>query len=429
MSADARSNRGPATTFRIVGGLAGIIFAVAALVRCAFLYEEFRVHDAATATWSAHWRRSRNAHTATTTDEEAALPHRGTPPKPKRSPRHVYTCGYGNLFGAMGEPFANLATALFPDANTSHWDENSRGAPPSLDELGPDDVLIWPCGGTCPFLPTPEMAIKFPGPILTVNGESSPDKCDLGPSRDNVYPLDRIGTGTGDPFVVDSSAQQRTRRVATYFAALDVASMPRELRQIVFDPIQRAQHANTGERFLIYAASNCRSYREQAFRALSAIGDVYYGGLCSGWIVPPYQTVGLPDRDAVRSSWQDNVRHFHRYRFALVMENDDADGYVTEKIINAFLAGTIPVYYGTRDIFELFNPRAFVFYDIANPQPAIDLVAHLEANQTAYLSMLHEPIVAHGDETIARYFSLHEDDPGAGRLKWAIRELIGYGYS
>lgn len=145
--------------------------------------------------------------------------------------------------------------------------------------------------------------------------------------------------------------------------------------------------------------------------------------------MPPYQTVGLRDEDAQRGNWPENMLHFHRYRFALVMENTEAGGYVTEKILNAFLAGSIPVYFGTREVFEIFNPRAFVFYDISNPQPALDLVAHLEANRTAYLSMLHEPIVAHGDETIARYFSLHEDDPGAGRLKWAIRELIGFGYS
>jgi hypothetical protein len=75
----------------------------------------------------------------------------------------------------------------------------------------------------------------------------------------------------------------------------------------------------------------------------------------------------------------------------------------------------------------VFNARAFVFYNASDPQPALDLVARLESNTTAYLSMLSEPILANGSETYARYFSLHDDDPGQGRLKGAIRDRIGFG--
>jgi Glycosyltransferase family 10 (fucosyltransferase) C-term len=445
MIAEAGDIRGP--TLRRLGCVACIAFAVAALIRCVSQYEEFRA-QAASMTTSTGLKLSRGgcgsqgAENATTTDDLAArnascprgewaapspAPSSAPSPrsKPKKSPHHVYTCGYGNLF-AMGEPFANLATALFPEANTSHWDENHPWDRLLLDDLRPDDVLIWPCGGACPFYPTMEMTTLFPGTILTVNGESSSEKCGLGPPRDNVFPLDYIGIDTGDPSV-NYVARNRSRAIATYFAAFDLASMPKQMRQIVFDPIQRAAHTNTGERFLIYATSNCVYYREEAFKALSQIGDAYYGGRCTGRTVAPYQAVGLPDEETQRGGWTENMRHYRRYRFALVMENDAAGGYVTEKIINAFVAGAIPVYFGTREIFDLFNPRAFVFYDISNPQPAVDLVAHLEANRTAYLSMLHEPIVAHGDDTIARYFSLHEDDPGAGHLKWTIRELVGFG--
>ena len=234
-----------------------------------------------------------------------------------------------------------------------------------------------------------------------------------------------MGVATGDPSV-DSAARKRSSFITTFVPAIDLASRPRE-RRIIFDPGQRAQQANTGERFLIYAVSRCIKHREAAFKALSEIGDVYNGGKCAGGHIAPYRAVGFPDGDAERASWVDNPLHLHRYRFALVMENAEVGHSVTEKILNAFFAGTIPVYFGTQDVFELFNPRAFVFYDIRDPQPALDLIAHLESNRTAYLSMLHEPVLAHGDDTIARYFSFHDHEPGAGRLKWAIRELIGFG--
>jgi Glycosyltransferase family 10 (fucosyltransferase) C-term len=439
MTAETGNHRSSYPTLRRLGCLVCIALALAALVRCASLYRQFRTQAASmTSSAGGSVKRSHHGGGAHNASVESTLTSSPPPsavsssppttaPRIAKSPRHVYTCGYRNLF-AMPEPWANLAKALFPDANTSHWDEHAPGAPPSSEDLGPDDVLIWPCGGACPFYPTMEMATRFPGPILTVNGESVPEKCELGPPRDNIFPLDFTGVGTGDPSV-DASAKNRSSSIATFVPAIDLASRPRELRRIIFDPVQRAEHANTGERFLIYAVSSCLHHREVAFRALSEIGDVYYGGGCSGGSEPPYETVGLQDEDAQRGSWVDNPVHFHRYRFALVMENAEVGHYVTEKIMNAFFAGTIPVYFGTRDVFELFNPRAFVFYDIYDPQPALDLVAHLEANKTAYQSMLREPILARGDETASRYFSFYDDEPGAGHLKWAIRELLGFGYS
>ena len=34
--------------------------------------------------------------------------------------------------------------------------------------------------------------------------------------------------------------------------------------------------------------------------------------------------------------------------------------YVTERIVNAFLAGAIPVYYGPPEVSKYFNPLAFI---------------------------------------------------------------------
>ena len=36
------------------------------------------------------------------------------------------------------------------------------------------------------------------------------------------------------------------------------------------------------------------------------------------------------------------------YRFVVAFENDAADGYMTEKIVNAMLAGAIPIYAGPK---------------------------------------------------------------------------------
>ena len=41
--------------------------------------------------------------------------------------------------------------------------------------------------------------------------------------------------------------------------------------------------------------------------------------------------------------WNDmNKDTFNHFRFCLVMENHDLEGYITEKIMNAFMGGCIP---------------------------------------------------------------------------------------
>jgi hypothetical protein len=102
------------------------------------------------------------------------------------------------------------------------------------------------------------------------------------------------------------------------------------------------------------------------------------------------------------------------------MENRQANGYITEKILNAFLAGCVPIYYGTTEIFDIFNKRAFIWYDIKDPKPALDWIAYLEENRTAYDEMLKEPILANGEETIRKYFSWN-DDLGNGVSYVALR--------
>lgn len=52
------------------------------------------------------------------------------------------------------------------------------------------------------------------------------------------------------------------------------------------------------------------------------------------------------------------------YMFSIVVENSIQDHYFTEKIIDCFLTGTIPVYWGARRIGEYFNSQGIIqFYD------------------------------------------------------------------
>ena len=42
------------------------------------------------------------------------------------------------------------------------------------------------------------------------------------------------------------------------------------------------------------------------------------------------------------------------------MENTEAEGYLSEKIIDSFLSGTIPIYYGDYMVDEFINPESYI---------------------------------------------------------------------
>jgi hypothetical protein len=54
------------------------------------------------------------------------------------------------------------------------------------------------------------------------------------------------------------------------------------------------------------------------------------------------------------------INLYKNYKFVIAMENKCKDGYITEKIINAFYSGAIPIYWGASNINEIFNKNAFI---------------------------------------------------------------------
>ena len=203
-----------------------------------------------------------------------------------------------------------------------------------------------------------------------------------------------------------------------------------------------ARPKNSRKHFLVYANSRFVDYREKAANTLSSIAPIHALGSCQGNIeaVPNEVDTKLPQC----IPFDDNNRPpsviklispnlmttrdkpiFSEYRYVIAMENVKSPGYITEKILDAFMSGAIPIYYGTTQIFDIFNPKAFIFYDIDNPQKALDRIAYLESNPDAYSEMLNEPILSHGDETIEKYFSF-EDWIGNGAFKRKVREKLGF---
>ena len=179
---------------------------------------------------------------------------------------------------------------------------------------------------------------------------------------------------------------------------------------------------NTRQEFLIYAHSHCVPFRERALAQLSKINTVDAAGQCQG------DNTAVPGRvrkmDSERG-WMNNSQLYSKYRFCLTMENTKQWGYTTEKILTAFLSGCIPIYYGNDEIFEMFNQKAFVYYDVNNPNQALERIKYLEENATAYEEVMNEPILAPDREvTIEKFFSFTAE-LGGGKLQKRIHDTLG----
>ena len=68
------------------------------------------------------------------------------------------------------------------------------------------------------------------------------------------------------------------------------------------------------------------------------------------------------------------------YRYSIAIENTAAPYYFTEKITDCFLAYTIPLYYGCKNIGKYFPEKSFILVDIEEPAKAIEKIRQIMEN-------------------------------------------------
>lgn len=85
-------------------------------------------------------------------------------------------------------------------------------------------------------------------------------------------------------------------------------------------------------------------------------------------------------------------------KFTLCFESTKHEGFVTEKITDAFFSDTIPVYYGSSTVTDIFNPKAFInCSDYPSFDAVIEKIIELDQDDEKYLEMLRQPIYVDPD--------------------------------
>ena len=82
-----------------------------------------------------------------------------------------------------------------------------------------------------------------------------------------------------------------------------------------------------------------------------------------------------------------------RCKFTICFESTQYLDFTTEKIVDAFLGNTIPIYLGNPNICEIFNSEAFInVRSRSDFNRAIELIKYLDQNDEEYLNMISQPV-------------------------------------
>ena len=127
----------------------------------------------------------------------------------------------------------------------------------------------------------------------------------------------------------------------------------------------------------VYSNSNAAPARQQFYDALSAYKHINSGGKY-------LNNVGGPVKDKL--SFQ--LKH----KFVIAFENTSHPGYTTEKLIQAFAAQAVPIYWGDPCVADDFDTGSFVnCHDFPDWDAVVERVREIDNDDALWLKMLRTP--------------------------------------
>ena len=101
----------------------------------------------------------------------------------------------------------------------------------------------------------------------------------------------------------------------------------------------------------------------------------------------------------IGKSIENKLEWMNNYKFCIAFENSSFPGYTTEKLMNALIANTIPIYWGNPLVSQEFNPKAFInCNDYQNFNDVIEVVKNIDNDDDLYLEYLSQPYLPNNVE-------------------------------
>jgi len=95
----------------------------------------------------------------------------------------------------------------------------------------------------------------------------------------------------------------------------------------------------------------------------------------------------------------DKVNFYKEYKFVLTCENSRSNGYLTEKLLHAKLAGCVPIYWGDPFVELDFNPDSFInVSDFKNADDLLERIRLLDTNDEEWSKVADAPLLLNIDK-------------------------------
>jgi hypothetical protein len=126
--------------------------------------------------------------------------------------------------------------------------------------------------------------------------------------------------------------------------------------------------------FLVSFINNPHPIRLKALQDLSEIDNVVTYGR------------------SVNNYAEDKISTSKEFWFSLCFENDLYPGYVTEKVLEAWLGWTIPLYWGN-DVSGILNPKAIInLANFSTMKDFVNYVSKLYRDKDQMVNMINQPL-------------------------------------
>ena len=147
------------------------------------------------------------------------------------------------------------------------------------------------------------------------------------------------------------------------------------------------EYTNNERPFLAaYIATHSPPHRDEMFKALHAL-DSTVDGLGSA---NHTKDIEMPGRN---DGWWNLSKVYKDYKFGFAMENTNEDGYITEKIMNVYRGGAIPLYWGTSKVKDIFHPDSFIYLnDYPSLEEAAKDIVLISKDEERLKKMVNAPI-------------------------------------
>jgi len=117
------------------------------------------------------------------------------------------------------------------------------------------------------------------------------------------------------------------------------------------------------------------------------------------------------------------IKFIAQYKFMICFENTIEGTYITEKIVNPFLARTIPIYFGTSYCNQVFNKDAFLSLEDESERSyntLLERIKELDYDDTKYLDMVNQPVFNPSFD----YASTYGVDEIANRVELILENIL-----